>query len=169
MNQRVLGMCGYSRATVTRPNDTNQYTAGDAISDSTSAPTVMTFRNAIREGSGAIQQAYLLDSANQSTKLDAELWLFSTAPTAVNDNAAITFTDAELANLVAVIDFSVADAKVGLATSGAGGNAINIQGSLGIPVSLQAHSNDLFGVLVARNAYTPVAQEAFTITLAMVY
>lgn len=169
MVDKVLGMCGSSTATFTRPANTTTYTAGDVMSDSTSAPTVMTFRSVLKEGCGAIQQAYLLDSANQTLLLGAELWLFSTAPVATNDNAAITFTDAELAFLVGVIDFAVADGKIGLATSGAGGNAINVQSALGIPVKLPGSNNDLYGVLVARNAYVPVSGEIFTITLATVF
>lgn len=166
---KALGICGYSRATFTRPADTTAYTAGDVMSDSTSAPTVMTFKNALREGCGAIQQAYLLDSANQSMLLDSELWLFDTVPAATNDNAAIAFSDAELANLVAVVDFNVADTKIGLATAGDGGNAINRQFGLGIPVRGKGLIDHLYGVLVARNAYVPVSAEIFTITLAMVY
>lgn len=166
---KALGICGYSRASFTRPADTTTYSAGDVISDSTSAPTVMTFKNVLNGGFGAIQQATLLDSANQTLLLDSELWLFDAAPVATNDNAAITFTDAELARLVGVISFSVADGKVGLAISGAGGNAINNQGGLGVPIRGKGQIDDLFGVLVVRNAYVPVSAEIFTITLAVVY
>ncbi len=164
---RALGFCGSSRASFTRPADTTQYTAGDVISNSTSAPAVMTFNAALLDGYGTIQTAYLLDSANQATLLDAELWLFDTAPAATNDNAAIAFTDAELARLIGVIDFAVADGKVGLVTSGAAGNAINFQANLSIPV--RGLSNDIYGVLVARNTYTPVSGETLTVVLGMAY
>jgi hypothetical protein len=169
MTTTTTGMTGFSRASFTRPADTTAYTAGDAVSDSTSAPSVITFKSVTREGFCTIQQAILLDSAAQATKIDAELWLFDTAPTAVNDNAAITFTDAELANLVGVIDFAVANVKTGLATAGAGGNAVNVKTGLNIPVRLPKLVNDLYGVLVVRNAYTPVSAEVFTITLGVTY
>ncbi len=162
---RARGECGTKRASFTRPSNTTTYTAGDVMSDSTA---VMTFAGALRESMGAIQHATLIDSANQTLLLDAELWLFDTAPAVTADNAAIAFTDAELARLIGVIDFAVADGKVGLATSGAGGNAINIQPSLGIPV-FGLLSNDIFGVLIARNAYVPVSAEIFTVILGMVY
>ena len=162
----ALGKCGSSTATFTRPANTTTYTAGDVMSDSTAW---MTFRGALKDGCGAIQHAYLLDSANQTLLLDAELWLFSTAPAITTDNLAIALTDAELASLVGVIDFAVADGKVGLATSGAGGNAINVQTGLGIPVKNVGNQNDLYGVLIARNAYIPVSAEIFTVTLAVVY
>lgn len=166
---KCIGVIGYSRASFTRPADTTTYTAGDVISNSTSAPAVLIFNNALREGLGAIQNAYLLDSANQTTLLDSELWLFTTPPAATNDNAAITFTDAELANLVGIISFAVAAGKVGLPSSGAAGNAVNFQNGLGIPVRGAGLTDVIYGVLVARNAYVPVSAEIFTITLGVVY
>ena len=162
----ALGRCGISRASFTRPSNTTTYTAGDVVSDSTN---VMTFSNALKEGCGSIQSVLLLDSANQTLLLDSELWLFTVAPAVTTDNAAVAFTDAELANLVAVINMSVADGKVGLATSGAGGNAINFQGGIGLPVRGYQISNDIYGVLIARNAYIPVSAEIFTITLGVIY
>lgn len=154
-------------ASFTRPNDTNQYTAGDVICNSTSAPVIMTFSGAVNTDfqMGIIAQATLIDSANQSTKLDAELWLFDTTVTMDNDNAAFTPTDTECGTLVGIIPFSTSYWKAGDATSGAGGNAVcHVQG-LVIPFNVVHASNALYGILVARNAYTPVAQEVFTVRL----
>jgi len=161
----ALGKTGSTRASFTRPANTTQYAAGDTMSDSAA---VMTFPKALKEFSGAIQQAILVDSANQSTLLDAELWLFDTAPAVPTDNAAIAFTDAELARLIGVISFASVDSKVGIPTSGADGNVVNVQSGLGIPV-VGLRTNDIYGVLVARNAYTPVSGEIFTVILQMVY
>lgn len=165
MVDRVIGVTGSISASFTRPSNTTTYTAGDAISNSTA---VMTFAGALKGFYGCIQQAILIDSANQALLVDAELWLFDTAPAVQADNVAVTFTDSELARLVGVIDFAVADGKVGLSTSGAGGNAVNVQLSLGIPIK-GLLSNDIYGVLVARNAYIPVSAEIFTVVLCMVY
>lgn len=156
-------------ATVTRPADTNAYNAGDVVCNSTSAPVILSFNGAQRNGKGGvIQQAILVDSANQATKPDLELWLFDTAITMDNDNAVFTPTDAELATLVGVIDFGTSYFKGGDATSGAGGNCVCDVQNLGIPFTIPggaATANTLYGVLVARNAYTPVSGESFTIRL----
>jgi hypothetical protein len=152
-------------ASVTRPADTNAYAAGDAVTDSTSAPTVITFTNAAKQnnGGGTIVSAELIDSANQSTKAVFELWLFDTTVTPDNDNAACTPTDAELATLVGIIPFDVS--YVGDAQSGASGNAVYQAQHLNLPFKAGASSRNLFGLLVVRNAYTPVSAEVFTIRL----
>lgn len=155
-------------ASVTRPNDTTAYAAGDAVTDSTSAPTVMTFSSAARinAGTGTIIGAVLIDSANQSTKGDFDLFIFDTTYTPDNDNAAFTPTDAELQTCLAVISFTGTTAKTGDATSGAGGNCIYPSAVVN-PIEFQtlSGSQNLYGALVARNAYTPVANEVFTVRL----
>lgn len=171
-------------AVLTRPADTAVYAAGDAIANSTTAPVVNTFASMARfnGGSGIIKSAMLLDSGNQATKLSAELWLFrgaSPGPTPDNDNALFTPTDAELANLIGpgpiVFDGPTAGwVFVGDAGAGAAGNVI-IAGRLG-PSGAGAHVLDmpyicdptlssLYGLLVARNAYTPLSAEVFTLIL----
>lgn len=162
----VFGKGRVISASFTRPNDTTAYASGDVINNSTSAPVVLTFpRATVTQGQNfsIIAQAIMVDSANQTTKLEAELWLFDAAPTADNDNAAFTPTDAECANLLGVIPFNTF--FVGDATSGAGGNVVYRETNLTIPVKTVAGDNAIYGVLVARSAYTPVAQESFTIKL----
>ncbi len=152
-------------ASFTRPADVTAYAAGDAVTNSTSAPTVITFTNcaAANAGSGIIIGATLIDSASQATKGIFELWLFDTTITPDNDNAVFTPTDAELATLVGVIPFDIS--YVGDATLGAGGNAVYTASILNLPFVTGAGSRDLFGVIVARNAYTPVSAEVFTARL----
>lgn len=152
-------------ANFTRPSDTTTYAAGDVVCNSTSAPVIMTFRGAAKEGVGSIQQAICIDSANVTTKPDLELWLFGTAPTMDNDNAVFTPTDAELRALLGVIPFPTASFKVGDATSGAGGNSICDVQTLNIQINTSYVSNDIYGVLVVRNAYVPVSDERFDFIL----
>ena len=151
------------KATFTRPNDTTAYAAGDVVCNSTSAPVIMTFSGAVNTDfqMGIIAQATLVDSSNVATKLDAELWLFDTTITMDNDNAAFTPTDAELLTLVGIVPFSTAYWKVGDSSSNA---VCHVQG-LSIPFNVVHASNALYGVLVARNAYVPTAQEVFTVRL----
>lgn len=164
-------------ASVTRPADTTAYAAGDALTNSTSAPVVLTLSGMGRfnAGGGLIVSANLLDSANQATKPDIELWIFSVSPTPDNDNAAFTPTDTELGNLVGIIEFKGSTKSyVGDATAGAGGNLMIPGTQAGtavptftIPFVCAASQTSLFGLLVVRNAYTPVSAEIFTVMLAI--
>lgn len=154
-------------ANFTRPADTTAYAAGDVVADSTSAPTIITFARAAKEvgGHGIIQEAIVVSSQNAATKPDLELWLFDTAITMDNDNAAFTPTDAELRTLIGVIAFPVASFKVGDAGAAAAGNVIcDVQG-LNLQVNTVNTSNAIYGVLVVRNAYAPASAERFDIRL----
>lgn len=151
------------RDSITRPANTTAYTAGDVIAEVTTNDHFV-FSDAVKAGhnTGMISNARIFSSANQGTKLDAELWLFHTNITEAGDNAAFAPTDAELLTLVGIIDFPVASWKAGNATAGADGNSVCVVENIGI--AFRAIQN-LYGVLVARNAYTPVESEVFTIDL----
>lgn len=162
----VGGLTKTADDSFTRPNNTTQYAANDAVSDSDSAPSVLEFDVARGDGgSGVILQAICVDSANQATKPDLELWLFDTAPTGKEDNAAFDPSDAETRNLVAIIPFGNADFLGGIATSGADGNCVNDVQGLAIPFNCKGNDKKLYGLVVVRNAYTPVAQEVFKFRL----
>lgn len=152
-------------ATLTRPADTTAYASGDAVTNSTSSPAAITFDGCARiaNGSGVIVGVTMVDSANQSTAGLFELWLFDTTYTPDNDNSPFTPTDAECATLVGIVPLNLA--YVGDATAGAGGNRVYIASNLNIPFQCTGGADDLYGALVARNAYTPVSAEAFTIRL----
>ncbi len=156
---------------VTRPADTTAYTAGDVID--LAAGAGLTFSALVRGNGqrGTIVDAILIDSANVATELDSELWLFTAALAAYdNDNAVFTPTDADLANLVGILQFKTGDAFSGDATAGAGGNVAFMADHTFLPIEFvtAAGADDLFGVLVARNAYVPVSAEVFTVILKVV-
>lgn len=161
----VGGITRVRRATLTRPGDTATYAAGDVIANSTSAPVPITFTGAARvaNGSGVIVGVTLTDNFNQSTTLSAELWLFAgtAAPTIANDNAAFTPGTADLANIVGVVPFTTSYNGAGTAGSGASGNRVFVASNLNIPFEAGAGTADLWGVLVARNAYVPGSAEVF--------
>lgn len=145
--------------TITRPNDTTTYAAGDAWS--TSGGTALTFTGCLR-GTGLISRLtnmIIVDSAYVALGLQGELWLFNAAPTAIADNAAFTLTDAEMATVVAVIPFAIS--TTGLATVGAGGNSLAYVNAIGIDVTGAADAN-LYGQIKVLNAYVPVANEILT-------
>lgn len=147
----------------TRPADTTTYASGDVVDAGTG--TGLTFSEIVRTpgATGVLMALQIVDSANQTLKPVLELWLFNTALTFDNDNAAFTPTDAELATLVAILPLT--GSYVGDATSGAGGNVVYTSTNLAIPFQCAANERALYGVLVTRNAYVPVASEVFTVTL----
>lgn len=153
-------------ASVTRPADGSAYAVNDVLSDSVTTPTVMTFSNAARLNirSGVVRNALLIDSANQATAGDFRLFLFDTEPTAMEDNAAFDPTDAELANVVGVINFTT-DVD-GNAAAGASGNAIY---SNDAPARYRPYQTGtslaLYGIMTVQNAYTPVSGETLTVRL----
>lgn len=154
---------------VTRPADTTAYTAGDAVSDSTSAPTAASVSGCARVngGSGVILRAILIDSANQSTAGDFEVYLFSEAHTATNDNAAWAPSDADIESYyIGKIDFGDTPDVLN-AASGASGNCAYDSEQIAVPFKCGAGSTSLYWQLVARNAYTPVSAEKFTLRLSI--
>lgn len=162
------GITNVITGSITRPADTTVYAAGDEISSSTSSPTIMSFSGCARAngGSGVVVSVTLIDSANQTTKPQLELWLFDTTSTPTNDNSAFAPSDSVANTLVGIIPLSLL--YVGDSASGASGNSAWI-GALAAPIPYVCggSSTSLFGRLVVRNAYTPVSAEVFTVRLGL--
>ena len=162
----MAGRTIIANGTVTRPADTTTYTANDVISAATGVAitfSVARLTSGSTGRSGVIQSATLVDSGNETTKLDGDLFLFDTSFTAGNDNAAFVPTDANMLNLLGVITFSGGTARSGLA--GTGGNSAYPNAlSGGIPFVCLTE-NQLYGIFVARNAYVPISAEVFTFRL----
>jgi hypothetical protein len=154
----------------TRPADTTAYAAGDVVNNSTSAPVVITIPMVALSNAqlATIMQATLIVEANQATKPDLQLWLFDTAPTPPNDNAAFAPTNTELEALVAIIAFPVGSFVVANSAAGASGNVACDAQALFIQANTAATSDKLFGILVVRNAYTPTSGEKYVLRLKVV-
>lgn len=143
---------------VTRPADTTAYAAGDAISDSTSAPTSggFTLTGAARKsgGSGIITDMTVCSSNDPATRLAGEIFIFNQSVTNVNDNAAFAVSDTEIKTCVGVVPFALFDA---------GNNGFAHITGLNILFTCSGSANLRF-LLRARNAYTPASSEVLTIT-----
>lgn len=153
-------------ASKTRPANTTTYASGDVINESASAGTVFTFTNAAlaNGGGGIIRNVLITSSSFPTTKLAAaELFLFHVAPVADNDNAAATLTEAELANCIGVV-VTPATPYAGDAQADAAGSCV-YQTACNLPFVCTASSRNIYGVLIARNAYVPVSAEVISITL----
>lgn len=147
---------------VTRPADTTAYAAGDAISNSTTAPTTggFTLTNAARKsgGSGIITDMTVSSSNDPATRLSGEVFIFNQAVTNINDNTAFAVSDTEIKTCVGVVPFSLFDA---------GNNTFAHMTGLNILFTCVGSANLRF-LLRARNAYTPASSEVITVTAKIV-
>ncbi len=154
---------------VRRPNDIDQYAIGDVLDTDPGAG--LTFSNVVRgEGmTGSIVDALFRSNANQGTDGDFELWLFDQALAAYDaDNDTFTPTDDELIDLIGVLQFATPfEANAG---AGQGGAIIYQAAKTFLPIKFvtTTTSTGLVGVLVVRNAYTPIGLGLFTVTLKIV-
>lgn len=144
----------------TRPNDTIAYASGDLVANSTVAGSVVPVPFVISRSSTSgvsINRVRLAKSGTGITNASFRLHLFMDVPTLNSgDNAAISFGG--LSNYIGQIDVTVGQAL----TDGAKGFSDNNVRSI---TTFPAAANTLYGLLEARGAYTPIAQEIFTITL----
>lgn len=140
-------------STLTRVNNTTPYAAGDEVTNSTSAPTILTLTNIARfsGGSGIIQGVAASFSDLWGTKPSLELWVFDTTSTPSNDHTAFAPSDGVVDTLVAVIPLTAT--YVGDAT-GTTGNFSMDTGPVNYPF-LTSGSANLFFRIVIRNAGTP--------------
>ena len=143
--------------TLTRPDNVTAYTIGDVIGTATAADNVFTF-SGIGGGNGRtclITSATLLIDSAVATELKADLFLFDTLPVAAIDNAADTITAAELKNCVGSISFAtVMNTKLN--------SVYNTTPDLQVKTGA---AGTLYGILIAQNAYVPVAEEVYDIIL----
>ena len=154
---------------IIRPDNATAYAAGDVISEVTTNDH-LTFLKAMDPGdekTGIILGGRIHSSANNTTLPDLELWLFDKDITEVADNGAFAPTDAEMLTLIGVIVFPVASWIIGNAGAAAAGNAFCEVMNLDIPFRLGKVPGalNIYGQLVVRNVYTPVASETFSCNL----
>lgn len=160
--QAQLSTLGYFATIGTnfsRPADTTAYAADDAVTDSTTAPTILTFTNAARVsgGSGIITDAILIDESNPGTKGSFELMLYDTTFTPNNDNAAFAPSTTVARTFLGKISFST------VSNSGTSDQHYHAQ-NVNLAFTAVGSAN-IFGELVARNAYTPASSGRFDIRL----
>ena len=148
---------------ITRPTDTTQYADGDGVSDDTTTPAILSFTSMVPlAGMGGVIRGAILHKSDQDLTAAAfDLYLFDTtvAVTGFNDNAAIAITDAEWETCIGFIEFAQADGR----------NVVtgDIWNKTNLDLSYQCvkDSSTIFGVLVAREAYTPGNAEKLSIRL----
>ena len=157
---QVKGKLISSDINLTRPANVTAYTALDAVSDSTSAPTVLTFANIVTTAgdTGYITKALIV--TDQSTNIARfKLHLFNTAPTAINDNAAQTILYANRATYIGYISWNACG------TEGTGSDcAYSLADTLRLAFTSGA-TTSLFGLLETLDGFTPASGQKFYIKL----
>jgi hypothetical protein len=159
----VTGKTGYRlvkvTANFTRPADTTAYAAGDAVTNSTSAPVVFQLDlgalGAVNGQAIEVRKLAVVSSVKQSTLPLLNVFLSDATFAATNDNSAIDIADATMEAGGSwfncdVQNFTASNSRVAY---------------LGCPspMVLAAADTKLYGTIQAANAYTPVSAEKFTI------
>lgn len=149
-------------ANFTRPGDTNIYAVDDAITDSTTSPTVMQFDLSTFGGVAnqlyQIMNARIISSVKGSVMdLNANLWLFNQTFASTNDNSALSIDDAtsQTGGIVIPCLNAYRNASNHRCVSEPG----TWIGRLG------SSDTKLYGILQAANTYTPSSSEVFYIIL----
>lgn len=162
----VGGRGTYVYAEVQRPNDSAAYALGDAISDSTTAPTsrYLTFQLGRKVGgSGYITFAQL--TTNQATFTgQLRLYLYAVsdanAPTTPNDNSAFTLLYANRITRIGVIDFT------SFKTEASGSDcATCVLTDIRQKFECEATTDKIYGILLAESVFTPATNQKFFIAL----
>lgn len=154
-------MAGWRKSvTITRPNDTTAYTAGDVIGAATGSTAAQQLDGIGRETEHDlyITSARLLirDSSVISGEGAYRLHLYRATPgSAYGDNAAWDLPSGDRATYMGYLDFgTVADLG---STAYVEANGINKQ--------IKTASGSIFGYLVTQGAYTPSANRVYDVTL----
>ena len=159
----VIGKTGYQlvqvSANFTRPSDTTAYAIGDAVTNSTSAPTVFQLDlgalGAVNGQGIEIRRLAVVSSVKQSTLPLFTVFLSRATFTATNDNSALDIDDTtQQANgawfACDVQNYTASNSRVEYI-------------SMPQAMSLAVADNKLYGTIQAANAYTPVSGEVFYI------
>ncbi|MDQ1307669.1 MAG: hypothetical protein QG671_3502 [Actinomycetota bacterium] len=163
----VAGRSVRSKAFLTRPADTTQYTADDALTDALGIPLEFTGCGRLPGGSGLIVDVIARSSANQlaTASPTQELHIFIRKPTATADNSEWAPTDDDMNNWIGCVALN--SWKNGNKTAGAGGNSMVRAGQVNLIYVCAPDITSLWGLVVERGTYTPVASERFSYELGL--
>lgn len=147
-------------ATLTRPNDTTAYAAGDVVATATSAGAGFVFTiptDDIPTGrliyGGALQ-------VNAAVAMSGVIYLSTVTAGALADNAAYNATAAAMGARVGALNLG----STVTSTAPSSWNELTTNKTIPIPAGTSA----LYGVFVPSAAFTPVASTVFSLNLHMV-
>lgn len=150
-----LRVSSVSAPTFTRPNDTTAYTAADLVANNTTAGSVTPLLFTIPNRSSCIIRGVrIVKSTTATTNATFTLHLYETSPTVANgDNGALSTSNVGKIGSVACSTMTAYSAN--------GAFTVNSSPTLYVDTTDQK----IYGLLEAAAAYTPGAQETFTVTL----
>ncbi len=154
---------------VTRPANTTQYGAKDAIGAAGASGAVLQFPPSVPSGgrTGKVISARLWKSDTDVVADGFTLYLFQGTPTATPaDNAAPTtefVAIADAGKYIGSIVFNAAGVVLAAGVYYEGEGTLAPTG--GLPFQTDGSDGVIFGILTAVGTYTPASAEVFTITL----
>jgi len=146
-----------------RPNDTTAYAAGDLVANATAAGAVVPLRidlgniAAVGHGITRITRARFTKSGTSPTNASFRIHLYEAAPTPQNGDNGAWSTD-HAASWLGSIDVTAMLAF----TDGCTGTGAPPAGA---EMFLRLAGGSIFALIEAKAAYTPAANETFTLTL----
>lgn len=151
-------------AEFTRPANTTAYTAGDVVSDSTSATTLLAISGCARvsQGSGYITGIRVIaDQKSITPRLRIHVYNASN-PTVAVDNAAMKILYADIGKRIGSIDLIALTTATDTANSTSSqAQALDIR----VPFVCAAASTTLYLLIETLDAFTPANAGKFTIQL----
>ena len=156
--------------TFTRPNDATPYSSGDLVANNTAAGSVVALAFKFfflgPQRSMSIRSGIITANGTGVTNKALRLHLFSATPTftSAGDNSAISTVGVGFANWIGALDVTamtaLSDGSFGVGAALAGSEIL-----FQAPGPASDGSSTLFGFLEARGAYTPTAQETFSVAI----
>ncbi len=152
----VGGKSVQKSASFTRPADTTAYAANDAIADSTTAPTLLSFANCANGvgGQGYIVKTRLLTNQKTCTAR-FRLSFYHTAPSPVNDNAPKPMLYANKDKLIGSIDLDPCN------TEDTTSDAAYALSTTLLPYVCAAADTTIYCILTTLDAFTPASAQQF--------
>ncbi|MGA2289860.1 hypothetical protein [Bradyrhizobium sp.] len=149
-------------ASFTRPNNTTTYAPGQLVANSVTAgavvPLTINLGNSFGQGQFRLTRARLFKSGTGVTNATFRIHLYEKSPVCANGDGATWLTDScghWLGNIDVSSMLSFSDGAAGTGSCPAGSEQF---------IKTDAGST-LYGLLAALGAYTPVANEVFTLVL----
>jgi hypothetical protein len=155
-NILVGGKSVQKSASFTRPSDTTAYAANDAIADSITAPTLLSFANCANAngGQGYIVKTRLLTNQKTCTAR-FRLSFYHTAPSPVNDNAPKPMLYVDKDKLIGRIDLDPCN------TEDTTSDAAYALSTTLLPYVCAAADTTIYCILTTLDAFTPASAQQF--------
>lgn len=149
---------------LTRPADTTAYGAGDVVSNSTSATTLLTLANALRVAGGSgyvVRASVTTDKKSITPRLRVHLFNASN-PTVAADNVNHKELYADASKRLGFFDLPTMSTATDTSSSDMSRAMDN---TLRHAIVAAAGSRDIYALLETLDAFTPASGEKFTLTI----